>query len=104
MILTVLGYAASVITALGIIALGIAVAARVKINFPDCQRSRLTLGALLLMVVTVMCSELAAQGRTPEQSHSNLRRNINHSQDWAITLQQLKTLKAKIAAVELVSK
>ncbi len=100
MILTVLGYAASVIAALGIIALGIAVAARVKLDFPDCQRSRLTLGALLLMILTVMCSELAAHGQNPEPSRTSLRRNTNHHHDWSLTLQQLKTLKAKIAKLE----
>ena len=103
MILTVLGYAASVIVALGVIALGIAVAARVKIDFPDCQRTRLTLGALLLMALTVACSGLAAHSASARPSNTGLSHKTSHSRDWAVTLKQLSALKAKIAAVELVS-
>ena len=101
MILTVLGYAAVVIATLGVIALGLAVAARIQPEITNCQRSRLTLGALVLMALTVMCSGLAAQGKTEvPASKISLKDSRTNKQNWAVTLKQLKTLKAKIASIE----
>lgn|GEM_PF-4669129 len=99
MILTVLGFAAAFIATLGVITLGIAVIARIKLDL-DCKRSKLSFGALILMIATVLCS-VAAHGKTEEKQglKPSLRASRNQ-QDWAVTLKQLKELKAKIAQVE----
>jgi hypothetical protein len=91
MILTVLTATALLIAALGIIALGIALAARIQIQLIQSPRAGLTLGALILMALTVMCTELAAHGASPSSESLKLR----SKQDWTLTLEQLRNIKAK---------
>ncbi len=91
MLITVLTATALLIAALGIIALGIALAARIKIVLVDSPRAGLTLGALVLMALTVMCTELAAHGATASDSSLKTR----SKQDWTLTLEQLRNIKAK---------